>query len=506
MSLTKVTYSMIKGAPANVLDFGADPLGVSNSLVAINAALAVSRNIYFPAGTYLVSGTPISLPTGVNNISLSGDGFSTKIVGGGLYGVLRLFNHNGVTISDMWLESSIEAFGCLTSFHQESSNIIVERCKFTTNGPILTNGIKMVMDDSTVGLDGMTIRDCVFDAPGRMAIEVQNHGPGSTVRYRDVSIENCKILRTGEAVGGGTSAGMGISFTGIGENCSVINNYFDQCTGPSIENIGASNSVISGNFIRRAKARPIQTANIYLMTENVIADNIITELDATLGDSVYLGSMANCIISNNSIDLTGKSNAFVEITSAGIAGTGKNLFTGNTVRTNASYAVIVDSCPDNTITGNVLDNSANGSNFATVRCLNASATRNTIFGNYVAKGTGGAIFDNASSATGNIFADFYSLESGAVYVRAANGGSSGFATYDPPNITAGSVATTTVTVTGANVGDYAEASLNVSTGGLIISAAITSANTATVSFFNPTGSAINLGSLTVLVRTTPASA
>lgn len=490
----------------SVKDFGAVGDGVTDDLAAINAALAAAKNVYFPAGTYLVSGAPISPPTGVNGITMFGDGFSTKIIGGGLYGVVRLFDHNGFTISDMWLESSILAFGCLSSFHQEISNVIVERCKFTTNGAILTNGIKMVMDNSTVGLDGMTIRDCVFDAPGRMAIEIQNHGAGSTVRYRDVAVENCKILRTGEAVGGGTTAGMGLSFTGIGENCSVLNNYFDQCTGPSIENIGASNTVISGNFIRRAKARPIQTANIYLMSENVISNNIISELDATLGDGLYLGSMTNCVISNNSIDLTGKSGTFVELTSAGLAGTGKNLFTGNTVRTNASYAIIIDSCPDNSVTGNVLDNSASGSNFATVRCLSASATRNTVFSNYVAKGTGGAIFDNASGATGNIFADFYSLESGTVYVRAANGGVSGFATYDPPSIAPGASASTTVTVTGAVVGDYAQASLNVSTGGLVVSAAITAANTATVTFFNPTVGAIDLGSLTVLVRTTPASA
>jgi hypothetical protein len=490
----------------SVKDFGAVGDGVTDDRAAINAALVASKSVYFPTGTYFVSGTPIFLPTGINGITLFGDGFSTKIVGGGLYGVLQLFNHDGVRISDMWLETYVEAFGCLTSFHAESSNIYVERCKFTTNGPILTNGIKMVMDLSTVGLDGMVIRDCIFDAPGRMGIEIQNHGSGSTVRYRNVTIENCKILRTGEAVGGGTSTGMGISFTGIGQNCAVLNNYLDQCTGPSIENIGASSTIISGNKINRAKARPIQTANTYLMSNNVISKNIVTNLDATLGNGLYLGSMANCVISNNYFDLTGKSNAFVEITSAGIANTGKNLFNGNVVRTNATYAVVVDSCPDNTITSNILDNSASVSNFATIRCLNASSTRNTVFSNYVAKGTGGAIFDNASSATGNIFADFYSLESGTVYVRAANGGASGSATYDPPSIAAGASNSTTVTVTGAAVRDYAQVSLNTTTGGLIVSAAITAANTATVTFFNPTGSPIDLGSLIILVRTTPFTA
>jgi hypothetical protein len=52
MSLTKVSYSMIAGAPANVLDFGADLTGVADSTAAINAALAASNIVYMPPGIY----------------------------------------------------------------------------------------------------------------------------------------------------------------------------------------------------------------------------------------------------------------------------------------------------------------------------------------------------------------------------------------------------------------------------------------------------------------------
>ena len=54
MALTKATYSMILGAPANVLDFGADPTGAANSAASIQAAMDASKSVYFPAGTYLV--------------------------------------------------------------------------------------------------------------------------------------------------------------------------------------------------------------------------------------------------------------------------------------------------------------------------------------------------------------------------------------------------------------------------------------------------------------------
>lgn len=55
MSLTKVTYAMIEGAVANVLDYGADNTGATDCSTSIAAAFAVANEIFFPAGTYLIS-------------------------------------------------------------------------------------------------------------------------------------------------------------------------------------------------------------------------------------------------------------------------------------------------------------------------------------------------------------------------------------------------------------------------------------------------------------------
>jgi polygalacturonase len=62
MSLTKVTYSMIQGTPANVLDFGADPTGSADSTTAIQAALdaavtAVSLSILTSGSRIMLSGS-----------------------------------------------------------------------------------------------------------------------------------------------------------------------------------------------------------------------------------------------------------------------------------------------------------------------------------------------------------------------------------------------------------------------------------------------------------------
>lgn len=491
----------VKDAPYN-----AKGDGVTNDRAAINAALADNHRVYFPAGTYLISGGSIELPDGVNGIVMVGDGIATKLTGGNINGVVLINSHEGVYISDMWIETTIEAFGCISSFHQEIADVVIERVKFSTSGALLTNGIKMVMDDSIVGLDGFTVRDCVFDQCGRMGVEIQNNNTMDTVpRYRNIYIGNNKFLRSGEAVGGGISAGMAVSLTGDGVDCEIVDNYFDQCTGPSIEIIGTSRLTIDGNKIRRPKARAIQLANTTLMSDNIVTNNEVYEIDGTLGGGVFLGSMVNSIIANNSFDLTGRSGIFVELTASAAAGTGKNLFTGNVVRTNASTALVIDGCPDNVVTGNRFDNSLSGANTAPIICNGATSVRNAVFGNYVAKGTGGTIFSQSSGATNNIFGDFYSLEAGAVFSRNANGGSVGFAIYDPPSIAAGGVATTTVTVTGAVAADFVQVSIDLNPGGLLLFGAVTAANTVTVTFYNPTAAPIDLGPVVLRAVTTPSS-
>ena len=55
MSLTKASFSMVTGAPANVLDYGAVPDGVTDCFAAFAAAVVASNNVYVPAGTYALS-------------------------------------------------------------------------------------------------------------------------------------------------------------------------------------------------------------------------------------------------------------------------------------------------------------------------------------------------------------------------------------------------------------------------------------------------------------------
>lgn len=77
MSLTKVSYSMIAGAPANVLDFGAKGDGVTDDTAALQAAINSGRPIHIPAGTYLYS---VLTNLDVNNFTMSGDGSNCTVL------------------------------------------------------------------------------------------------------------------------------------------------------------------------------------------------------------------------------------------------------------------------------------------------------------------------------------------------------------------------------------------------------------------------------------------
>lgn len=74
-------------------------------------------------------------------------------------------------------------------------------------------------------------------------------------------------------------------------------------------------------------------------------------------------------------------------------------------------------------------------------------------------------------------------------------------TWDPSSVSAGSSTSTTVTVSGASLGDYALASFSLSLSGLTMTCYVSAANTVTVVLANLTGSAVNLssGTLSVLV-------
>lgn len=74
------------------------------------------------------------------------------------------------------------------------------------------------------------------------------------------------------------------------------------------------------------------------------------------------------------------------------------------------------------------------------------------------------------------------------------------ATLDPGSLDAGDGVTATATVRGARVGDFATASFDEIEAGITISAAVTAADTVSVTFLNLSGGTVDMASGTVRVR------
>lgn len=85
------------------------------------------------------------------------------------------------------------------------------------------------------------------------------------------------------------------------------------------------------------------------------------------------------------------------------------------------------------------------------------------------------------------------------FCRGGAAGSATTATWDPASVLAAQSVTTTVTVSGAQLGDFVLISASIDLGGCTLFASVTSSSTVTVVLSNPTTAAVDLGSMTLKV-------
>jgi hypothetical protein len=125
MPLTKATYSMVDGAPANVLDFGATGDGVTDDTSAVQLALNSGKTlVYFPEGTYVIgdvfapsnSGVKIVGPGKIKFTGLASTGLSVSINSDSpdINNINSMFVHNARSIGDM---ATIKSLGYETITH-----------------------------------------------------------------------------------------------------------------------------------------------------------------------------------------------------------------------------------------------------------------------------------------------------------------------------------------------------------------------------------------------------
>ena len=372
MPLTKATYSMIEGAPVNVLDYGAIGDGVADDTAAIQAAVDAAeltgQSVYLPAGTYLVSSVNGSGAVNISSgIEMFGDGASTilKLKAGSTGMVVYAYSpsvYSGLRLHDFTVDGNNVATAQLDAGLVQ----ILNASDFILDNLTVKNGTRV---SAPAGINGIAIADTAGKVTSGTVQNcvVENCSKGLlnwTTNARNGLIQG-NILRNAD--GNGLAPGLQING---GQNVKVIGNsiYGNEGSGILIGTDGLGNAprfpVITGNHIYGNGVGSSEGAGIKLVRgfgsafgRVIIANNHIYEngVNASdhgivLADDSNVSILGNYIYKNKfgAIAIGGSISTFEDVLIEG------NTFDSNNQANNPSVGIIsaVGTVSDVKITGN----------------------------------------------------------------------------------------------------------------------------------------------------------
>lgn len=310
MSLTKATYSMIQGAPVNVLDYGADPTGVADSTVAIQAAIDSDKgNVFFPKGIYRVTST-INI-TGVSP-SIYGVGKRFNV---GLHSTI-LIDHAGVgikifdqsliatEIKDLEIRRS-------SSFIGQGVNLQFDNLPLGGSSTVsVTNAERLHIADGDVGILCRGLIYGTFDSVVVQGNKTGIYFPGDIDPFpmcNGTNFSNVNIYNT-------PSGGYGIRMAGnTGRNiffnsCSIENTEFGTSIyiepGTDVQNL-----VFNGLWLESIGPMRLEGGDwIYFNNSRFSTSSNPIATTATFASNVFLNGSycgsANNLITNVLVDQT----------------------------------------------------------------------------------------------------------------------------------------------------------------------------------------------------------
>lgn len=210
MSLTKVSYSMINGAPANILDYGATTSSSDNT-AAIQAALDANDAVYIPSGTFI---TKLLQPN------------RAKVI---VYGPGALQLKQGEFSEIMLLGSSV------TYAEISSVEFIGNKANTTATDPTLRKRLLNAESPDAFAV----VRNCVFHG--------SNYG-GFSIDGKFVTLERNYVYDCGYTAG----VGDGISVVSYNPERVVIQNNIVLDAADYGIAVDAVNAVVQNNYVKGA--------------------------------------------------------------------------------------------------------------------------------------------------------------------------------------------------------------------------------------------------------------
>jgi len=397
MSLTKVSYSLINGAPVNVLDYGADPTGVSDSTAAIQAAInSGAKTVYFPSGTYAV-GSSIAQDqyaftlTNQNGLSFIGDGQATILCKTGQSTWFSLFEF--VSCSNIVVRG-LRFNGDAFNYYDDNPTTTIQNgyrafsfraCSYVTITECDFTGFyeSCIFTRRLVDNTGTSTR---INISNNFFHELGNHGVGCV--YTTHSLFDSNIFRNvgqtvlinyGAGVWGGGGLGVDVS-TGC-NRITVSNNIVDGASGGFKLESGTANSIITGNNIgglytysTAPAGGPEQWYGIKVNgDDNIVSNNTIS----SNSKAIFLAAGSdNCLVQGNKVLSTALSSEGYGIY---VEGGNGNVIENNKITACASYGILAGG--NNTvIDGNSVSGCAD-IGIRTFSCIYISVKNNQVYNN-----------------------------------------------------------------------------------------------------------------------------
>jgi len=323
----------------SVKDFGAVGDGVTDDTAAIQAAFATGNSVFFPAGTYIVSGILSPLA----NTTVYGDNSTVKAATGSsaTYIFKTAKDEDYVTIRDLTIDGNgvlLRGIGLLSSYCLVS-NCLVKNCDYG----IAISGNYQSTYDPTYYVDGCVIENNKILTTTRHAILTEHHARNSTI--------------TGNYIDGVSTSGFyGINLSEGSSLISVTDNH--------IENVSygikcpSSRITIKGNKITTTLhgqgisvgSNPAATSSwddVDPLDYNVCSHNTI--LDTYLEGIIITGN--RCMVSDNIVAECGYT---ASISGISVKGTDV-LVTNNMVYADNRIGILIPTDgQDKTVSGNTI--------------------------------------------------------------------------------------------------------------------------------------------------------
>lgn len=353
MSLTKVTFSMINGAPVNVLDYGAVGNGITDDTAAFQAAFNAGVSVYVPDGEYILS-SKITVTNKPFNLQGSGRQRARLVWTNASGGIEVVDNTSGTNINayrwqicNVTLATTYAGGG--TALYLNTSNSQPEPAFTIENVDI--RGDDLATDYWTIGIEtlggtvGFITNTYITGQEGTPAAGTKgiyhHEEPGSAAMVQFLTNVDIKFFDIGyHVVGEGALTIEGVTFTGClivqCNQCVKIDMSGASYTPPYWAFIGCQFDSVSGECIYIQKASQIMVNNCVFYGDVTASSVPLLQLidcnDAWISNSYFIDFQTP--VARTAIDIN--STGYVRVFGCGF----QDLAKGIDLDVASTYAII----------------------------------------------------------------------------------------------------------------------------------------------------------------------